>query len=204
MAHLLVNGQPVPLETGQKTWRELLGSVDAEAASRAEAVTAVRFEGVDQPTFRDSDVGEAVLAGIARIEVETLPRQRLLRTTLGAAGQSLPAVASGACQAAAAFRRGSLDEGHQQLSVVLATLRTLVELTLASAAVAGADLSRLPCGAVTAAGVLSAVSGVLDTLAQSQRDHDWTALAEGLEFDLAPAVLQWGLVFDAMHEGWAA
>ena len=44
----------------------------------------------------------------------------------------------------------------------------------------------------------------LDAMVQWQRGRDWPAVADTLENDLAPALLQWGVVFDAMHERCAA
>jgi hypothetical protein len=167
-------------------------------------VTAVRFEGVDQPTFRGAGIDGAPLSGLGRIEIDTVPRARLLRTTLGTAGLSLPEVAAAACRTAKAFRCGDAAEGHRQLSALLATIRTLVELALASAAVAGTDLAQLPCGPESAAGILGATGVVLDTLAHAQRSEDWVALADGLEYDLAPALLGWGVVFEVMQERCAA
>lgn len=204
MAQLLVNGQPTPLDSGLKTWGDVLQAVEAAADVRGDAVTAVRFGGVDQPTFRSAGRRATPIGQLSRVEVDTVPRVRLLRATLGTAGLSLPALASGACRAAACFRNGRLDEGHQHLTTVLATVRTLIELTLAAAAAGDTDLATLTCGDESAADVLGAVGAVMDTLAQAQRAGNWSEMADGLEFDLAPGLLQWGVVFDAMHERCAA
>jgi hypothetical protein len=204
MSEFLVNGQPIPLESGQNTWADVLAAVDAGAAAEGHLVTAVRFGGVDQPSFRDADLGTTSVPDAGGIEVETVPRARLLRMTLGTAGLSLPDIATGACRAATAYRMGQLADAHQQLGTLLATVRTLVELTLASAAAAGTDLHDLPCGADTAAGILGATGVVLDTLAQHQRVEDWVAVADELEYALAPALLGWNVVFEAMQERCAA
>lgn len=204
MAHLLVNGQPTPLDSGHKTWGDVLQAVETAADARGDAVTAVRFEGVDLPTFRAPLRRSTPVDRLARVEVDTVPRVRLLRATLGTAGLSLPALAAGACRAATLFRRGHRDEGHQQLTTLLATVRTLLELTLAAAAASGTDLSTLSCGDESAADVLGSLGVVMDTLAQSQRVGDWPALSDGLEFELAPGLLRWGIVFDAMHDRCAA
>lgn len=200
MSEVLVNAQAIEPETGPKTWSELLTAVEARAAAQGEVVTAVRFGGVDQPSFRPSGFDDRPVASLGRVEIDTMPRARLLSLTLGTAGRSLPDVAAGACQAAGAFRRGDEVEGHRQLSVLLATIRTLVELALASATAAGTDLAELSCGDESASAVLGAAGVVLDSLAQQQRAEDWVALADGLEYDLAPAILQWGAVFEAMQE----
>jgi len=200
MSELLVNGQPFPLESGRKTWGDALAAVESRAVAEGRVVTAVRFAGVDQPSFRGPAIDPLEVSGLGRVEVETVPRQRLLRTTLGAAGLSLPEIASAACHAAAMFRRGDTAGGHRQLGALLATVRTLVDLTLVTATAAGTDLAELSCGTDSAAGILSAAGVVLDTLAQHQRAGDWVALADELEYELAPALLKWGIVFDVMQE----
>ena len=94
MAHLLVNGQPTPLDSAQKTWGDVLHAVELAADARGDAVTAVRFEGVDQPTFRAGDLRARPMVRLGRVEIDTVPRGRLLRATLGTAGLSLPALAA--------------------------------------------------------------------------------------------------------------
>jgi hypothetical protein len=204
MSELLVNKRPIPLESGHKTWADVLAAVDAQAAVEGHVVTAVRFGGVDQPSFRTASLQALAVAETGGIDVETVPRERLLRTTLGAAGLSLPEIAAGAAHVAAAFRRGDLASAHQQLGVLLATVRTLVDLTLAAATAAGTGLHDLPCGARTAAEILDATGLALDALAQHQVVEDWVALADELESTLAPSLLAWSVVFEAMQARSAA
>ena len=204
MSELRVNKQPIPVESGQKTWADVLVTLDAQAEIKGHVVTAVRFGGVDQPSFRAASLQALAVPDTGGIEVETVPRGRLLRTTLGAAGSSLPEIAAGASHAASAFRRGDLAAAHQQLGTLLATVRTLVDLTLASAAAAGTGLHDLPCGAYTAAEILGATGLALDTLAQHQVVEDWVALADDLEYTLAPSLLAWSVVFEAMQDRSAA
>jgi hypothetical protein len=51
---------------------------------------------------------------------------------------------------------------------------------------------------------MGSAGGVLESLARNQHAEDWVALADGLEYDLAPALLQWSVVFEAMQERCAA
>jgi len=64
MSHLLVDGRPIPGPTGLKTRRNLLNSVETRGSGHGASVTAIRFEGVDQPTSRGPgpDGVELVLA----------------------------------------------------------------------------------------------------------------------------------------------
>lgn len=204
MFEFLVNRQPKTHNPGLKTWGDLLKALDLGDEADRRTVTEVRFDGVDQPSFRTLGLAGRPLASISRLEVEMVDRTRLLRTTLGAAGHSLPVLAASACRAAASFRDHDLSGAHHQLTSLVEALRTLTILTVASATAAGTELEDLPCGANTGADVLGSVGVVLDSLAQWQQGHDWNAVADGLEYDLAPALLHWGVVFDAMQDRCAA
>lgn len=199
-----VNGEPKPTDSSLKTWGNLLDELDVEAAAERLAVTAVRFDGVDQPTFRRSELQQRLLDEVGVVEVDIEDRTQLLRATLGQAGSSLPVLAATACRAAREFRGRNLDHAHEQLSSLVDAVRTLTILTVASATASGTELADLPCGVGSGADVLGGVGVVLDSMAQWQHGRDWPAVADTLEHELAPALLQWGVVFDAMHERCAA
>lgn len=204
MFEFLVNRQPKSVNCGLKTWGELLEKLDLGCAADRRTVTEVRFDGVDQPSYRSLALSHRPLLSIARLEVEMVDRTRLLRNTLGAAGNSLPVLAASACRAAASFRDHDLSGAHHQLTSLVEAVRTLTILTVVSATAAGTELEHLLCGAHTGSDVLGSVGVVLDSLAQWQQGRDWIAVADGLEYDLAPALLQWGVVFDAMQDRCAA
>jgi hypothetical protein len=200
MFELLVNRQPKTLNSGLKTWGDLLEELDLDCEADRRTVTEVRFDGVDQPSYRSLELARRPLSSISRLEIEMVDRTRLLRNTLGAAGNSLPVLAASACRAAASFRGHDLSNAHHQLTSLVEAVRTLTILTVASATAAGTELEELSCGANTGSDVLGGVGVVLDSLAHWQQGRDWVAVADGLEYDLAPALLQWGVVFDAMED----
>lgn len=200
MVECLVNCEPKILDSGLKTWGNLLDELDVDAAGLRHAVTEVRFDGVVQPTFRRADLAAIALDTMSTIEVETVDRTQLLRATLGQAGHSLPVLAATACRAASAFRAHDLSNANQQLTALVDAVRTLAILTVATATASGTELEDLACGIGTGADVLGGVGVALDSMAQWQSGRDWPAVADALENDLAPALLQWGVVFDAMHE----
>lgn len=200
MFECVVNGEPKSVDSGLKTWGNLLDELDVDAAADRLAVTEVRFDGVDQPSFRRADILAMPLDGVTKVDVEMVDRTQLLRATLGQAGHSLPVLAASACRAAGAFRRHDLEAANEQLTSLVDAVRTLTILTVATATASGTELEELPCGIGSGADVLGGVGVALDSMAQWQTGRDWPAVADALENDLAPAILQWGVVFDAMHE----
>jgi len=204
MVDLVVDGELKAADSGLKTWGNLLDELDVDAAGDRRAVTAVRFDGVDEPSFRRADLLETPLTDLRAIDIETVDRTQLLRATLGQAGSSLAVLAASACSAANAFRRADLSSANEQLTSLVEAVRTLTILTVASATASGTELEDLACGVGSGADVLGGVGVVLDTMSLWQTGRDWPAVADVLEHDLAPAILQWGVVFDAMHERCAA
>jgi hypothetical protein len=204
MLECLVNDQPRSLDSGLKTWGDVLSSLQPDLAEHQHAVTAVRFDGVDQPSFGSPELAGLPLGDLAQIEIETRDRRRVLKSTLGTAGSSLPQLAAAACRTASAFRSADLTGGHRQLAGLIECVRTLTLLTIASAAAGGTTLESLSCGSHNGAYYLGRVAVALDSVAQGQESRDWSALADALENDLAPSLLQWGVVFEAMDDRCAA
>ena len=204
MLECLVNEQPKLLDSGLKTWGDVLSQLQPELAETRHSVTAVRFDGVDQPSFASPELSEMPLGSLDRIEVETSDRQRLLRSTLGSARASLPQLTAAACRTATAFRGDDLAAAHRQLAGLVDCVRTLTLLTIASAAASNTTLDSLSCGSHSGAYFLGRVALALDVVSQAQDGQDWPSLADGLENELAPALLQWGVVFEAMHDRCAA
>ncbi len=204
MLECLVNDQPKSLDSGLKTWGDVLSQLQPELAETRHSVTVVRFDGVDQPSFSSPELTAIPLDSLELIEVETSDRRRLLRSTLGTAGESLPQLSAAACRTASAFRGDDLADAHRQLGGLVECVRTLTLLTIASAAASGTTLEHLSCGSRNGAHLVGRVALVLDALAQCQDGRDWPELANALENELAPALLQWGVVFEAMQDGCAA
>jgi hypothetical protein len=199
MLECFVNNEPRSLDSGLKTWGDVLSALQPELVETQQSVTAVRFDGVDQPSFGSPEFDHTPLSSFASIEVETRDRTRVLQHTLTTAVDSLPRLAAACCRTAAAFRGSDLTDAHRQLSALVECVRTLTMLTIASAAAAGTTLDDLSCGPRSASHYLGDVAVALDTLAQWQNGREWQALADALENELAPGLLHWSVIFEALR-----
>lgn len=204
MVTCLVDDTPQSIDSGLKTWGELLHALDAEAAAVGRTVTGVRFDGVDQPTFRGRGIEQVPLSVVEAIEVDTADPRRLLQSALATACLSLPTLATSAGRLAASYREGRIEQRGEHWSGFVNTLRTLTELTRVAAAAAGTDLERLDCGGESGADRLGAVGVALAVVSRGQDEENWAAVADGLEHDLVPALLDWGTVFEALQDRCAA
>src|SRR5258705_3010483 len=96
MTRLVLNDAQQSVENVPVYWGELLKGLDEHANERGEVVTAVRFDGVDEPTFRQPALVGRPLREVRTIELETATSSDLLDDALvqgAAAARTLAALA---------------------------------------------------------------------------------------------------------------
>jgi hypothetical protein len=162
-------------------------------------VTAVRFDGVDQPSFRTPQLATLGLSTLKRLDVETDAAADVLASTAETARTGIAVVARSAREAADGFRGVDVGSANARLAEVAGVIQQLTLLTTALSRAAGTDLGSLPCGSVSGEEIVDAVGLQLEQLLTAQEARDWYAVADCLEFELAPALDSWRLVFDAIE-----
>jgi hypothetical protein len=218
MTECLLDRTSEPVDSLLETWGELLETLDFELGSTHRVVTAVRFEGVDQPSYRADEVRGRSLAGLARVEVESAGAEDLLHDTIMTGRDSVAVLAAGAIQVADTFRGLNINAAHSCFAELAEGVRQLTLLTAAVAAVAVVDLNALSCVTPEASSshvpaqavassepesatqIIDGVSVGLQRLLVWQTAHDWVGAADCLEYDLAPALDRWSSVFDAVEQ----
>lgn len=193
MARCLVNDRPECTEIRPETWGELLQALDRRLEADRRVVTAVRFDGVDQPSFREPALAAAPLATIARIDVEAEDAVALLRASVDAASDSLPELVTGVRLTAAAVRNGA-PEAASQLGALIVALQSLMTLTAAATTTAAVSLGDDPTADAALAGGCGRIERALSTLVTRQTAGDAAGIADALDQDLAPAVAGWSEV----------
>lgn len=198
MDQVQVNGRPESFENPPETWGALLAALDRRLAADRRVVTAVRFDGVDQPSFRDAVCRHTAVAGIARIDVEAEDALALLRAAVDAAGDSLPELVTGVRMAAAAVRAGA-PGAAQDLGALIVALQSLMTLTAAAATAADASLGADPASDTALAGGCARIERALAGIVTLQRAGQSSAVADALDADLAPAVAGWSDVLSPIR-----
>ena len=199
MAHCLVNDTAKTFEICPETWGQMLDSLDRTLVADGRVVTAVRFDGVDQPSFRAGALASADLAGIARIDIDADRAAALLTAAVDAAADSLPGLVTGVRMAAAALRDGG-PAAQTDLVALIAAVQALVALAGAAATAAQVSLGGT---SVQDAPVVAACHGLetaLHGLVAHQAAERWNDLADALDATLAPAIARWTDVLDTIRE----
>lgn len=191
-----VNGREYEALAGLKTWGQLLDALEQGVGTERAVVTAVRFGGVDQPSFREPVLQTQDLEAGAPIDVDTCRARVLVEEAVEIALNGLAPLAQAAQQTADAFRSHDLADAHSRLADVVVTLQTLTKLT---AAVSQAGLT--PRTARTdddSATLLERLGQSLEALITAATNEDWTSVADVLEYDMADLLPDWQAVLRAL------
>jgi hypothetical protein len=199
MAHCLVNDTLERFDFLPETWGQVLATLDARLVADRCVVTAVRFDGVDQPSFRSGDLAAADLAQIARVDIDAEDAGALLAAAVDAAGESLPTLVTGVGMTAAALRAGASDAQTQLVALVTA-VQSLVTLTAAAATAANLSMGAAHGADAPVVAACGGLETALRGLVAHQATGHWTALADALDADLAPAIASWHDVLEPIRE----
>jgi hypothetical protein len=199
MATVLLNGSAFVPQTSTPSWGPLLAAVDEHVAPTGEIVAAVRFDGVDEPGFRDAAVLDLVLGHELIVEIETLEPRALLGRVLDEGSASLPVLAASCGELAAVLRGAQVEAAVRGLGQLADSLSNLVRLVVVSAAARNVALETLQTADGAALPVLRALDAQLPPLLEAQRAGDWITVADVLEYDVAPLIAKFDAILDALR-----
>jgi hypothetical protein len=191
MALLYVNDVPQELEITPETWGDLLSSLDERAARSGVILSAARFDGVDEPAFRDPSATLRPLCEMGRVDVQTAVPAAFLRECLLETIQPLQHSADMAKRLSEIYRGHDLLEGHEGLKTLAADLGAAAVLADMLSGPIGVDLTTLTIDGVSAAEHLQQLGVTVDSLVAAQEAQDWLTVADLLEYDLEPAIRRW-------------
>jgi hypothetical protein len=199
MSMCTVNGLAHDVQAGLKTWGQLLATLERGEGMDRVVVAAVRFAGVDQPTFGEPECLDLDLDGIAPIDVEVSTTGDLIASARETALGSLDALAESARQAADAFRLHDLSHAHSRLADFVTAFQLLHSLTVA---VGHSDASSSPSAAETPGSeFLQRLNTSLAALIDFDVNEDWISVADVLEYEIADLLPHWAAVIRATGDG---
>jgi hypothetical protein len=196
---MMLNNTEQPSTDLPANWGDLLQRLDHDANCRGEVVTAVRFDGVDEPTFRQPAQSARALHELSVIELETATPASLLDDALVQAGLAAGAAAAAAGQIATAVRRGDLGDAHPRLTELAEGIRALTWVVGTAAATRGISLDPTASDGSVMAVQLGELSGQLVSIVEAQQAQDFLTLADLLEYELQPTLNSWQVLFEALR-----
>ena len=199
MPRLLLNDVEQSFENMPESWGELLEALEHRVAPQGEVVTAVRFDGVDEPTFREEAQVRLELRDLASVEVETTTRRALIDDALAQGSSAADALAAAAGQTSDTFRGGDLAGANQHLSDLGQGIQTLLTVLGTASSSIGVSLDSMEWNGLPVSAQLTRMVGQLDSMIQAQQSHDWLTLADILEYDVQPSLTSCRHVFDTLR-----
>jgi hypothetical protein len=191
MLQVFVNDMPQTIEVPAGTWGDLLKNLEEQVADKGLLLTMARFDGVDEPSFRDPEVTARRLSDVARVEVETATPGAFLRQCLLETIGPLDQAAEMAARLSAVYRRPEVSHGHEGLSRLANELSSLISLVAILGGPLEIDLGALTANGVTVAEQMDEFGAAIDALVAAQESEDWLTVADVLEYDLEPAIRRW-------------
>jgi hypothetical protein len=198
MARLLVNDEPQTAGNAHETWGDLLAWVDRYSADRGLLVTAVRLDGVDEPSFRERGLSDRTLAAVGVIEIDVATPASLVAESLDEALSGVAGLRTHALDVARRFRDSQLAFANTGLAELTQGLGTLVTLVDAVSGAMGIAIDRVTLDGRAAFSVIDDLGQPLVALTEAQTQRDWVTMADILEFDLEPAISRVAPLFAAL------
>jgi hypothetical protein len=199
MLRILVNGTEQTADFACQHWGELLEHLDRRVAGDGQVLTAIRFDGVDQPSFRDPACAHLSLSGLGVIEAECVRPRVLIDNSVNEAIVAARTLAAGAARIGGVFRGFDVSSANHDLVEVAQGLGTLVAIVQALSQTLGVGLGSVGCGDRTGSQMIADLTAQTDAIISAQQDEDWITVADVMEYDLAPALQQWPELFEALR-----
>ncbi|MFN8057679.1 MAG: hypothetical protein U0Q12_23495 [Vicinamibacterales bacterium] len=176
-------------------WEVLLTEVDACVSQRGEIVTAVRFDGIDEPAFRHPELAARPITAHTTIEIESGAPGAFLEDCLADVRDAVPTLAIAVRAVASRYRAFDLDVANKDVAEVADGLGTMIALVATSGVAAGVALDELVVGDGTIGELIADLHRSVETIVAAQRAQDWVTLADVLEHDVAPILDRWPMAF---------
>jgi hypothetical protein len=200
MQRILLNGVEKPTIGACNHWGELLERLDRSAADDGTVLTAVRFDGVDQPSFRDPAAARRALNTLLVVEAEAMSPARLFDDSVGEAVAAAEALAAGAERVGETFRGFEVSRANQDLQDLAQGIGTLVAIAQAMSQAVGVPLDAVESDGKAASDLVESLSSHTDELIKAREAEDWITVADIIEYDLAPQLHLWPALFETLRQ----
>ena len=132
------------------------------------------------------------LGEVSRLDLKTVSDEDLARSILADASQQADTLGQALEKSAALFRLAAEDEANHYFAQVLEALRWLLQTGEGACQVMEVDLGRLSTPQIgDVSEFLRRFQDLLEEMLQVYEEEDYILLADLMEYELLPMVLQW-------------
>ncbi|MFZ5452849.1 MAG: hypothetical protein ACOZF2_13415 [Thermodesulfobacteriota bacterium] len=132
------------------------------------------------------------LGEVSRLDLKTVSDEELARSILFDASQQADTLSQALEKSAALFRLAAEDEANHYFAQVLEALRWLLQTGEGACQVLEVDLGRLSTPQIgDVSDFLKRFQDLLEEMLQVYEEEDYILLADLMEYELLPMVLQW-------------
>lgn len=181
-----------------RTWRQALACLDDAVGRRGLIVTDVRFDGIDEPAFRDRGVLDRRLDDVACVEVRSGTPASLMERCMTEALGAIEVLSRAAVQVADQFRGPAIVPARARLAELAEGLGTLMAITGAAGLALKVDARHGVHGDRSIASIITEMTGHVDALILAQASRDWDRIADVLEQGVEPALRRWKPVLEVL------
>lgn len=200
MPKILLDGSELAVAPAPATWGDVLNGVDAHLTGTGRIVTDVRFDGLDEPAFREPATLDRPLADVLLVEVVSGSPAALMDRCLEEAIAAIPPLSAVALSVGEAYRTQRHAAASGGLVELAEGLSSLVGIVGAAGLAFQVDLRHLRCGDQVASTVVGELGAYLDALVTAQEVKDWVTVADVLQFDVEPALKRLVPVLESLRQ----
>ena len=132
------------------------------------------------------------LGEVSRLDLKTVSDEDLARSILADASQQADTLGQALEKSAALFRLAAEDEANHYFAQVLEALRWLLQTGEGACQVLEVDLGRMSTPQIgDVSDFLKRFQDLLEEMLQVYEEEDYILLADLMEYELLPMVLQW-------------
>jgi hypothetical protein len=201
MPRILLDGSDFKLSAAPLTWGHVLNAVDGRLAGDGRIVTDVRFDGVDEPAFREPDTLERPLESLATVEVVSGTPGGLMDRCLEEATAAIAPLCTAAVELGERYRDHDLRPANQGLVELADGLTSLIGIVGAAGLALHVDLRQEECREQVATTIVSELGGHLEALVTAQEASDWLTVADVLQFDIEPSLKRLRPLLASLRQG---
>ena len=191
---ITLNDQSIPVDLSHlRTLEEALLELNEKFIPNGQQLFQVEVNGQFFTERYPRESRYVTLGEVSTLDLKTVSDEDLARGILTDAANQVETLARALEKSAALFRLAAEDEANHYFAQVLEALRWLLQTGESACKVLEVDLGKesSPHQIGDVSEFLELFQGVLDEMLQVYEEEDYILLADLMEYELLPMVLQW-------------